>query len=72
MDDICKRCIHSIFCPIWSEYKCKASNLRFVKRSLFQQFCSSFSERPVQFEEPKCRCNTCEEVGMDVEEGTDS
>jgi hypothetical protein len=66
--NLCQSCIHSIWCPTWGEWKCKAKLMRIYKEVTE---CDSYKKRGKLFKESKCQCEDClknEKLAMDQEE----
>ena len=53
---LCSSCASSIWCPTWSEWKCKKHGLRMYSAVAS---CNDYSARPKGFKEPACQCKDC-------------
>lgn len=57
---LCETCVFSIYCPTWSELKCRKQEKRFSTYGHQQPTkCSDYKKRGTDFEEPKCQCKSC-------------
>ena len=64
---LCPSCVNSVWCPTWTEWKCKAKSKRIY--SVVTK-CGSYKKRDKDFKEPKCQCEDClkNEILWDKEE----
>ena len=53
---LCPSCENSIWCPTWTEWKCKAKSRR-VHSAVTK--CDDYKKRGKDFKEPKCQCEDC-------------
>lgn len=68
--EFCPTCTQSIFCPTWSEVKCKAFERRVYNYDKLTE-CVFYKKRGKDFKEPRCRCEDClknESLHEEVEE----
>lgn len=57
---LCPMCIHSAWCPTWSEYKCLKKEIRFTCYGFKQPMkCTEYVKRGKDFKEQKCQCEDC-------------
>ena len=57
-EKLCSSCTSSIWCPTWSEWKCKALKRRIYWNS-FLTTCRFYKKRGKDFKELKCQCDDC-------------
>lgn len=59
-ETLCSTCTNAIYCPTWSEWKCKTHAIRFsiYGRSMPTK-CADYKKRSKDFKEPKCQCDDC-------------
>ena len=57
----CDTCENAIFCPTWTEYKCKAFSRRNVYKPDEPNNCKKYVKKKSK-EEPTCHCDDCEAV----------
>ena len=62
---LCETCTNAIWCPTWTEWKCKAK-----KKRIYGELtkCESYKKRDKNFKEPKCQCKNCLENELLFEE----
>jgi hypothetical protein len=56
--EFCPSCTQSIFCPTWSEYKCRALERRIYNYASLTE-CKFYKKRGKDFKEPRCQCEDC-------------
>ena len=54
----CDTCANAIFCPTWTEYKCKALSRRNVYKPDEPNNCKKYVKNKSN-EEPTCNCDDC-------------
>lgn len=62
---LCETCMNAIWCPTWTEWRCKVKEKR-IRRELTK--CSDYKKRDKNFKEPKCQCKNCLENELLFEE----
>ena len=65
MDELplCTTCVMSIWCPTWSEWRCKAKEKRIYNFKTLTE-CEYYKKRDKNFKEPRCQCESC--LGNDI------
>ena len=64
---LCATCTMSIWCPTWTEWKCKAKEKRIYNYKAVTS-CDDYKKRDKNFKEPKCQCKDCLENDILFEE----
>lgn len=59
MEHSCAKCANSIYCPTWTETKCKVFSRRDVYDPDEHNECEHFEKKKFG-EEPVCHCDDCE------------
>lgn len=62
---LCETCMNAIWCPTWTEWKCKVKEKR-IRGEMTK--CSDYKKRDKNFKEPKCQCKNCLENELLFEE----
>lgn len=59
-DNLCANCVHSLWCPVWTELKCTKHDVVFSSygRSTPDE-CADFKKRGKDFKERLCHCDDC-------------
>lgn len=55
---LCPTCTNGIFCPTWSEWRCKKLERRIYGYQRLTR-CTFYNKRGKDFKEPRCQCNDC-------------
>lgn len=65
MDEVslCATCAMSIWCPTWTEWRCKVKEKRIYNFKTLTE-CEYYKKRDKNFKEPKCQCESC--LGNDI------
>lgn len=55
-DTLCSSCALSIWCPTWTEWRCRKYEKRIYSKLTT---CPEYKVRPKGFKEPMCQCEDC-------------
>ena len=55
---LCATCTMSIWCPTWTEWKCRVKEKRIYNFKTLTE-CESYKKRDKNFKESKCQCENC-------------
>lgn len=58
IEGLCPSCANSIWCPTWTEWKCKDLKKRIYGYTNLTS-CNNYTKRDKNFKEPKCQCKFC-------------
>ena len=64
---LCATCTMSIWCPTWTEWRCRGKEKRIYNFKTLTE-CESYKKRDKNFKEPKCHCKDCIENDIVMED----